>query len=157
VAAERAMGPTPDGDINVLLHLADRQNFRSLKFACRCYRDALKSWPLEPWTRQHLAALRRTLGELNLCEKGDRAERAPDLPGALAELKRVGMLLPVPEGPQACDHLEQRGPLSGIISRAFPDWPWWWIWPTREPFLTVAEMLERGRITRQNQPCCARA
>ncbi len=157
VAAERAMGPTPDGDINVLLRLASQRNFGRLKFACRCYRDALASWPLEPWTRQHLEALRGVLAALKLREKGDRAECAPDLAGALAELKRVGMLLPVPEGPQPCDQLEQREPVSGlwrkdagnfIISRAFPDWPWWWIWPTREPFLTAYEMLERGRVAR---------
>ena len=94
---------------------------------------------------------------LKLSKQGDRAERPADLPGALAELQRVGMLLPVPEGPQPCDRLEKRQPLCSIwrkdpgnfiISRAFPEWPWWWIWPTREPFLTVNEMLERGTLRR---------
>ena len=157
VAAERAMGPTPDGDINVLLRLAAQRNFSRLKFACKSNRDALASWPLEPWRKEQIAALHQLLEELKLRERGDRADRPPDWRGALAELKRVGMLLPVPEGPQPCDLLEKREPVSAIwrkdvcnfiISRAFPDWPWWWIWPMREPFLTVNEMLERGTIAR---------
>ena len=57
VAAERAMGPTPDGDINVLLRLAAARNYNRLKFGSQCYRDALSSWPLEPWGRAHIAAL----------------------------------------------------------------------------------------------------
>lgn len=157
VAAERAMGPTPDGSVNVLLRLADRRKFSRLKLGCECQRDALKSWPLEPWGKRQIAALGRVLEALRLRDKGDRADRPPDLEGALDELKQAGMLLPVPEGPEACDILEKREPISAIwrkdccdfiISRAFPEWPWWWIWPTRQPFLTVNEMLKRGRITR---------
>lgn len=151
VASERAMGPTPDGEVNVILRLAIGRCISPLRFRCRGYRDALRSGPRKSWMERHIAALGRVLEALRLWGKTDRADRTPDLLSAMEDLTRAAMLLPAYHGPPHCPKPPKREPISAIwrknccdfcISRVFPDWPWWWLWPTRElPQLSVNEML----------------
>lgn len=138
LATQRALGPTPDADVNCILRCVKRRRFGLARQWSQGQFSALEGYGDAPWLVRLRNAHKETVRALILGGQGDKAREPFDLEGALTELLRAAQAAPCHKGPppkpwprQPISALWNRHPLSFCYSHVFPEWPWWWLWPTR--------------------------
>lgn len=138
LATRRAMGPTPNADVNCILRCVSRGRFGLAKKWAQGQLHALQGYGDARWLVRKRGAYRKVIQALILRGQGDKACQPFDLDGALAQLAQTAQQSPRHHGPpqqpsprQPISALWTRDPLNVCYSHVFPDWPWWWLWPQR--------------------------
>ena len=149
IASLRAMGPTPHGPVNCLINCASQRRYELVKEIAE---RELLSADETPWCVQMRAAMTGVIQALPVNRRGEKARRPVALDGALADLTRAAMRMVCHEGPPDCDNETPAQPISALwsahpldlcLTRVFPDWPWWWIWPTKPlPEVPLRQILD---------------